>query len=1111
MLRKEFYQSIPAPEFLSFTFAMSLSSIDLDGLNELLGGLMSTQNDPRKAAEETLETSWRGQARVGVLLLYLATNAANGSDDTVRSFCAILFRRMAIRSPKDLGSVIDRTIGEIDESVKTQIRDVLLKGFVSQQVAAVRRKLADAIAEVAREDASPRGTWPDLIPNLFDCASSQESSLRECAFRVLSSCPEIIETNYIDRILLLFEAGFEDGDDEVRIAACTAFVSFFRESPRNVWLVMSPLLPSLLNSLPRFLENAHDEALANVLESLVELAEMAPRMFKEMFPKIIEFCSTVCKNRDLEVNARLGALELLTTFAEVSPAMCKLTSSYASTMVMINLSLLTEVSIDDEDAAEWNNNDNTEDDEDEPEYEAARQSLDRISLRLGGQSIATHLFLFVPSMCRSTSWRECFAALMALSACAEGCADLLIAEIPKILDLVLPCIDHPHSRVQFACCNALGQISTDFAGVIQRTSGDRILPALISKLTDKSVFKVQKHAAAALVNFCEAASNDVLDPFLDSLLNNLLALLQSPKRYVQEQVLTTIAIIADAAQKKFVKYHDALLPLLVNFLKSDLGEEYRLLKAKCVECATLISSAVGKDIFSQHSDNLIDIMIALQETCTDVDDPLKSFLEQGWGRICKLIGKDFVKYLPLVLPPLLQTAKAAQDISFLEEDEAEEFNNSEEWDVINLSGKLIAVHTAALDDKVTALDLLRIYAVQLREDFFPWVGEIAQEIAIPALDFYLHDGVRASSSLLLASLFKSVVYATGARSQETSSIWEQICVKLSEVLRTEPVPELLMAYHTSLVECMETLDPQILTTAHLDFLAEAVHANLNEIYERIKNRDGEGDQFTEDVDDSEEEVTDEELLDELNRVITCLFKIGGTKFAPFYEKLLAPLVSSFIVDDNPSIKLCGLSVVCDIFKYFSEYPDLPNYLKYIITEGLTSPQAEIRQGAAHAIALAAQHEGSLYPSLCLESLPILFQVATFPDAKADENLPATENCVNAIARVCQAHGAAIGEFDHVISQWLALLPVLYDEEAASSCFSFLSILMQNEHPAVKAQSLKVVESVLLALFHKAIRGNTAEVTIQATRVFLSKMPHDDALKILRNFPDQEVISKYFTD
>lgn len=1090
---------------------MSLESVDIHSLNQLLVGLMSIQNDHRRAAEEVLETEWRSPNKVGLLLLYLATNAADGSDTTIRSFCAILFRRMAIRSPKNLGSVIDRTIGEIEEGIKSQIRDTLLRGFLSDQSAAVRRKLADAIAEVAREDTSPRGTWPDLLPSLFNSASSQNANLRECAFRILSSCPEIIDRSFIDKVLILFETGFEDEDDDVRISACTAFVSFFRESPRNVWLAMSPLLPNLLNSLPRFLENSHDEALANVLESLVELAEMAPKMFKDMFSTIVDFCSTVCKNSDLDVNARLGALELLTTFAEVSPTMCKLTTTYASTMVMVNLSLLTEVSIDDEEAADWNNNDNTDDDEDEPEYEAARQSLDRVSLKLGGQVVANHLFQFVPSMCQSSRWRECFAALMALSACAEGCADILLTEIPKILDLILPCIDHPHPRVQYACCNALGQISTDFAGVIQKSSGNRILPALISKLTDKSVFKVQKHAAAALVNFCEAASNDVLEPFLDSLLNNLLALLQSPKRYVQEQVLTTIAIIADAAQKKFIKYHDTLLPLLINFLKSDLGDEYRLLKAKCVECATLISTAVGADIFSQHSQDLIDIMIVLQETCTEVDDPLKSFLEHGWGRICKLIGKDFVKYLPLVLPPLLQTAKAAQDVSFLEEDEAEEFNNSDEWDVINLSGKLIAVHTAALDDKVTALDLLRIYAVQLKEDFFPWLGDIAKDIAIPALDFYLHDGVRASASLVLSSLLKSTIYATGARSQQTSDMWGEICIKLSEVLTSEPVPELLMAYYTSLIECMEYLDPGLLSSVHFDALADAVKCNLSEIYERIKNRDQEGDQFIEDLDDSEEEVTDEELLDELNRVITTLFKVGRSSFSPFYQKLLSSYVSTFIVDDNSTIKLCGLSIICDIFKYLEESPELLNYLSYIISECLTASQAEIRQGAAHAIGLAAQHKTSSYISLCVESLPILFQVATFPDAKADENLPATENCVSAIARICQNHGNVIPDFDQVVSQWLSLLPILYDEEAAVQCYSFLSNLIQNDHAAIMEQSPKVVESVLLALSHKAICGSDAENAVQATRVLLNKMLHDNALEILRNFSDQDIVSAYYTE
>ena len=75
-------------------------------------------------------------------------------------------------------------------------------------------------------------------------------------------------------------------------------------------------------------------------------------------------------------------------------------------------------------------------------------------------------------------------------------------------------------------------------------------------------------------------------------------MLSSPKRYVQEQVLTTIAIIADAAEKKFIKYHSTLLPMLLGFLRSDLGPENRMLTGKCIECATLIAVAVGKDNFA---------------------------------------------------------------------------------------------------------------------------------------------------------------------------------------------------------------------------------------------------------------------------------------------------------------------------------------------------------------------------------------------------------------------------------------------------------------------------------------------------------------------------------
>ena len=110
---------------------------------------------------------------------------------------------------------------------------------------------------------------------------------------------------------------------------------------------------------------------------------------------------------------------------------------------------------------------------------------------------------------------------------------------------------------------------------------------------------------------------------------------------MQEQVLTTIAIIADAAEKTFVKYYDTLMPLLVNVLRADVGAENKLLKAKCIECSTLIALAVGKEKFAPHSQELIQLFGHIQQSATEDDDLVKLYLEQAWGRICKILGKDF--------------------------------------------------------------------------------------------------------------------------------------------------------------------------------------------------------------------------------------------------------------------------------------------------------------------------------------------------------------------------------------------------------------------------------------------------------------------------------------
>jgi len=87
--------------------------------------------------------------------------------------------------------------------------------------------------------------------------------------------------------------------------------------------------------------------------ALIELAESAPRMFKGLFNSLVTFSITVIQDKELTDVARQNALELMATFADHAPAMCKKDPSYTSEMVTQCLSLMTDVGADDDDAQEW--------------------------------------------------------------------------------------------------------------------------------------------------------------------------------------------------------------------------------------------------------------------------------------------------------------------------------------------------------------------------------------------------------------------------------------------------------------------------------------------------------------------------------------------------------------------------------------------------------------------------------------------------------------------------------------------------------------------------------------------------------------------------------------
>ncbi|KAG9244887.1 armadillo-type protein [Calycina marina] len=1057
-------------------------------LAELLIHLQSTDNVIRSQAEEHLANNWTA-TRPEVLLMGLVEQLQGSNDSGTRSFAAVIFRRVASRQRK----VSDDNSIEIFLSMQPEqaevIRSKLLEALVSESTNSVRNKISDAVAEVARQYAENNQTWSQILNVLFGMSNSAESTQREIAYRIFSQTPAVIEKQPQEMVIAAFQKGFKDTDVAVTLSAMDAFAQFFRTIARKEQQKFYALVPEVLNILPPIKAAQDSEDLTKGLICLIELAEVAPKMFKPTFHTLVSFSISVIQDKELTDTCRQNAMELMATFADYAPAMCRKDPSYTNDMITQCLSLMTDIGQDDDDAAEWNASDDMDPEESDLNHVAGEQCMDRLANKLGGPAVLQPTFSWLPRMMLSDAWKDRHAALMAISAISEGCRDLMIGELNKVLEIVVPALRDPHSRVRWAGCNALGQMSTDFAGTMQEKYHQIVVPAIIPVLSSPEP-RVQAHAAAALVNFCEEAEKEILEPYLDDLLTHLFHLLQSSKRYVQEQALSTIATIADSAEAAFAKYYDTLMPMLFSVLQNENTKELRLLRAKAMECATLIALAVGKERLGGDSMALVQILGAIQQSITDADDPQSQYLMHCWGRMCRVLGQDFTPFLQGVMPPLLELASAKADIQLIEDDDQASLQQEEGWELVPLKGKVIGIKTSTLDDKHMAIELLVVYASVLEGSFAPYVEKVMKEIAIPGLAFFFHDPVRVVSAKCVPQLLSSYKKAFGISSPQLQNLWAGTIVKVLEVLSAEPAIDTLAEMYQCFYECVEVMGKKCLNEQHMTLFMESAISTLDHYKarviaraeEKLENNQEEGEEDSEEMMYAIED--DQTLLSDMNKAFHCIFKNHGASFLPAWEKLHV-VYDEFLKSQDPTQRQWGLCIVDDVLEFCGDLSW--KYNQFIINPlvaGCKDPAPANRQAAAYGIGVAAHKGGAHWSQFVGATVPVLFDVTRVPHARGEDDIYATENACAAIAKILHFNSSAVENGQQVVNQWIDTLPITNDEEAAPYAYLYLAQLIDQQNPAVVSQAPKIFVHIAQALQSEAIMGQTAIKVVAAAKLLL---------------------------
>lgn len=58
--------------------------------------------------------------------------------------------------------------------------------------------------------------WPELLGILFQLSQAPDASVRESAFRIFSTCPDVIEKQHEEMASGVFHKGFQDESVQVR-------------------------------------------------------------------------------------------------------------------------------------------------------------------------------------------------------------------------------------------------------------------------------------------------------------------------------------------------------------------------------------------------------------------------------------------------------------------------------------------------------------------------------------------------------------------------------------------------------------------------------------------------------------------------------------------------------------------------------------------------------------------------------------------------------------------------------------------------------------------------------------------------------------------------------
>jgi len=897
----------------------------------LLNALLSANDAERNAAEQALKGL--DEPRNGDQLAVFLVNSIRNTNLPLESrqmACSLLGARVRPSSSDEDGPLAsaDKTTDgsasadkkdvnlydKCTPSVQSFLKRELIAAFEAEKNTRIMTKMAEILADLSQLlSVGGRGGWTELLPFVFQLTNSSEPRQREGAMVLFGELGIQLGVkvfrpffNVIEKIL---ETGLKDTSSfDVRLAALAAtavFLTIMGDEDKPTIRKFGSLLPAMLECITVALQNNHEEEARSAIQNFIDVAEMQPSFFLPHLTTVSQTMFAIMNHESLSVDTRSIALEMLVSLCEFRPGSMKKLTGFVETIIDILLRWMTTC----EDFKEW---EEFEDPDSDSLSSMAEDALDRLSLALHGKTVVPALFGRINFLVSNADWRFRNAAMTAITVSTEGCKTALKGHVQETLMNVIAMTRDPNMRVRWSAINCVSQLCTDFGPKIQKDHGKVIVDTLCNGMKDP-VPRVAAISAIAVVNFVTDASPEVVIQHSKQLYASLQTLFSSSVK-VQENAITATTALLDVARPTFEPFYDAFVSHLKNILFNAKQKEFRLIRGKAMECLTFAGIAVGKQRFAADALAVLKEMLG---TTLDADDPQISYLQSSFGTLSECLGEDFVQFLPTVLPPTLSLATQKAEVELVGRDA-----EREGWETIELEDQTVAIHTAALDDKASAIHILSVYASNLGAGFLPYVDQCLN-IALSNLDFIFHEVVRGNAYMLLSYLMQNVATCVKGGTAPATKLVEMFTMIVNKAFAT-------LSKETDggvLVQGSEALENVIRSMSGVDIpvetypvICKSCSSLLKSWAENQKLLDKE--RNSEDFDEESEESAQEAdmlvalIMENLGDVIGACLSTSGERFAPYFLQEVFPGVVQRL---DPSwgwhVIHKSLSILCDAVEY----------------------------------------------------------------------------------------------------------------------------------------------------------------------------------------------------